>query len=182
MTWPYTERPSAPQGNQCLLTHFLATVCSLGTQEKTNGTSMLWSIDSYQDRVSAGRYHLQVGVTPSQGGNPRTYVGMAWYLSTLFVNFKPGIWDSRECSAATILQMYSMWSLIRASPQCPWSATFPKMIEYFVEKKNTLNNERYSDLLIRISFIWRSFGFLAVGFRLLLNFGFLRHRKLHGHV
>ena len=84
--------------------------CSLGTQEKTNGTSMLWSIDSYQNRVSAGRYHLQVGVTPSQGGNPRTYAGMAWCLSTLFVNFKPGIWDSRECSAATILQMYSPWS------------------------------------------------------------------------
>ena len=147
MTWPYTERPSTPQGNQCLLTHFLA---SLGTQEKTNGTLMLWSIDSYQNRVSAGRHHLQVGVTPSQGGNPRTYAGMARCLSTLFVNFKPGIWDSRECSAATILQMYNMWSLIRASPQCLWSATFPKMIGYFVEKKNTLNNERYSDLLIRI--------------------------------
>ena len=32
----------------------------------------------------------------------------------------------------------------------PWSATFPKMIKYFVEKKNTLNNERYHDLLICI--------------------------------
>ena len=45
---------------------------------------------------------------------------------------------------------YSMWSLVRASPRCPWSATFPKMIKYFVEKKNTLNNERYHDLLISI--------------------------------
>ena len=45
---------------------------------------------------------------------------------------------------------YSMWSLVRASPRCPWSATFPKMIKYFVEKKNTLNNERYRDLLISI--------------------------------
>ena len=32
----------------------------------------------------------------------------------------------------------------------PWSAPFPKMIKYFVEKKNTLNNERYRDLLISI--------------------------------
>ena len=36
---------------------------------------------------------------------------------------------------------YSMWSLVRASPRCPWSATSPKMIKYFVDKKNTLNNE-----------------------------------------
>ena len=43
-----------------------------------------------------------------------------------------------------------MWSLVRASPLCPWSATFPKIIKYFVEKKNTLNNERYRDLLISI--------------------------------
>ena len=42
-------------------------------------------------------------------------------------------------------QMYSMWSLVRASPRCPWSATFPKMIKYFVEKKNALNNKRYRD-------------------------------------
>ena len=32
----------------------------------------------------------------------------------------------------------------------PWSAPFPKMIKYFVEKKNTLNSERYRDLLISI--------------------------------
>ena len=37
-----------------------------------------------------------------------------------------------------------------ASPRCPWSASFPKMIKYFVKKKNTLNNERYRDLLISI--------------------------------
>ena len=30
---------------------------------------------------------------------------------------------------------YSMWSLVRASPRCPWSSPFPKMIKYFVEKK-----------------------------------------------
>ena len=41
-----------------------------------------------------------------------------------------------------------MWSLIRASPRCPWSASFPKMIKYFVKKKNTLNNERYRALSI----------------------------------
>ena len=32
----------------------------------------------------------------------------------------------------------------------PWSVTFPKMIKYFVQKRNTLNNERYRDLLINI--------------------------------
>ena len=47
-------------------------------------------------------------------------------------------------------KMYSMWSLVRGSPRCPWSASFPKMIKYFVKKKNTLNNERYRDLLISI--------------------------------
>ena len=49
--------PTAPQGNQCLLSHFLA---SLGAQEKTNCTSMLWSIDSCQNRISADQYHLTV--------------------------------------------------------------------------------------------------------------------------
>ena len=43
-----------------------------------------------------------------------------------------------------------MWSSVRASSRCPWSAPFPKMIKYFVKKKNTLNNERYRDLLISI--------------------------------
>ena len=51
------EPPSAPQGNRCLLSHFLA---SLGAQEKTNCTSMLWSIDSCQNRVSTDQYHLTV--------------------------------------------------------------------------------------------------------------------------
>ena len=52
-----SDRPPAPQGNQCLLSHFLA---SLGDQEETHCTSMLWSIDSCQNRVSADQYHLTV--------------------------------------------------------------------------------------------------------------------------
>ena len=59
--WPYTERasdrPSASQGNQYLLSHFVA---SWGAQEKTNCTSILWSIDSCQNRVSADEYRLTV--------------------------------------------------------------------------------------------------------------------------
>ena len=39
------------------LSHFLA---SLGAQEKTDCTSMLSSIDSCQNRVSADQYHLTV--------------------------------------------------------------------------------------------------------------------------
>ena len=49
--WPTdrpTDRPSAPQAYQCLLSHFLAT---LGAQEKADCTSMLSSIDSCQNRV-----------------------------------------------------------------------------------------------------------------------------------
>ena len=30
---------------------------------------------------------------------------------------------------------YEVLALVRASPRCPWSATFPKMMKYFVEKK-----------------------------------------------
>ena len=52
-----TDRPSAPQAYQCLLSHFLAT---LGAQEKADCTSMLSSIDSCQNRVSADQYHLAV--------------------------------------------------------------------------------------------------------------------------
>ena len=48
--WTYdrpTDRSSAPQAYQCLLSHFLA---GLVAQEKTNCTSMLWSIDICQNR------------------------------------------------------------------------------------------------------------------------------------
>ena len=62
------DRMPTPQQNQCLLTHFLTT---LGAQEKTDCSSMLWSImdfmdnihgsiDSCQNKVSADQYHLTV--------------------------------------------------------------------------------------------------------------------------
>ena len=54
---PPAARPSAPQAYQCLLSHFLAI---LGAQEKADCTSMLSSIDSCQNRVSADQYHLTV--------------------------------------------------------------------------------------------------------------------------
>ena len=38
----------------------LTLLASLGAQEKTNCTSMLWSIDSCQNRASADQYHLTV--------------------------------------------------------------------------------------------------------------------------
>ena len=63
-----TDRPSAPQAYQCLLSHFLAR---LGAQEKADYTSMLSSIDSCQNRVSADQYHLTVSraqVSTHQGG------------------------------------------------------------------------------------------------------------------
>ena len=54
---PPVDRPSAPKENQCFLSNFLTT---LGAQEETDGTSMLWSIDSCQNKVSADQYHLAV--------------------------------------------------------------------------------------------------------------------------
>ena len=54
---PPAARPSAPQAYQCLLSHFLAT---LRAQEKADCRSMLSSIDSCQNRVSADQYHLTV--------------------------------------------------------------------------------------------------------------------------
>ena len=45
--------PSPSQANQCLLSQFLA---SLGTREKPDCASMLWSFDSCQNRVSADQY------------------------------------------------------------------------------------------------------------------------------
>ena len=50
----------------------------------------------------------------------------------------------------TPVSIYSMWSLVRASPRCTWSETLPKMIKYFGREKNTFNNERQRDLLISI--------------------------------
>ena len=76
----------------------------------------------------------------------------------------------------------------------PWSATFPKMIKYLVEKKNTLNNERYRDLLISILshdkvsafLLWVKDAKLKFVDRYVnlsfLKFGVLRHRKLLCHV
>ena len=74
------DRPSAPQGNQCLLLHFLA---SLGVQEKTNCTSMLLSIDSCQNRVSADQYHLTV-----LGAQVSTHRGRVFFWSYPLTNYQ----------------------------------------------------------------------------------------------
>ena len=57
MTDRPSDLPSAPQPYQCLLSHFLAT---LGAHEEADCTSMLSSIDSCQNRVSADQYHRTV--------------------------------------------------------------------------------------------------------------------------
>ena len=64
ITWPYTDRSSERatvrphhRETNVLLSHFLA---SLGDREETNCTSMLWSTDSCQNRVSADQYHQTV--------------------------------------------------------------------------------------------------------------------------
>ena len=67
ITWPYTDRSSERatvrphhRETNVLLSHFLA---SLGDREETNCTSMLWSTDSCQNRVSADQYLLTVSRT-----------------------------------------------------------------------------------------------------------------------
>ena len=50
-----TVRPHHRKTN--VYSHFLA---SLGAQEKTDCTSMLWSIDSCQNRATADQYHLAI--------------------------------------------------------------------------------------------------------------------------
>ena len=54
ITWPYA-RPTVHTTGQPMFSHFLA---SLGAQGKTDCSSMLWSIDSCQNRVSADQYPL----------------------------------------------------------------------------------------------------------------------------
>ena len=55
---PTARRPSVRTTGKPMFT--LTLLASLGSQEKTNCTSMLWSIDSYQNRASADQYHLTV--------------------------------------------------------------------------------------------------------------------------
>ena len=74
------DRPYAPQGNQCLLSHFLA---SLGAQEKTNCTSMLRSIDSCENRVSADQYHLTVPRAQVQ-----THRGRAQFMRQVYARLQ----------------------------------------------------------------------------------------------
>ena len=73
------ERPSEPQENQCVLSHFSA---SSGAQEKTNCTSMLWSIDSYQIRVSADKYHLTVPLAQVSTHQSRAFFEVIWQITS----------------------------------------------------------------------------------------------------
>ena len=60
ITWPYTDRPPTVRPHHKKTNVYCHILASLGAQEKTNCTSMLWSIDSCQNRVSADQYHLTV--------------------------------------------------------------------------------------------------------------------------
>ena len=82
-----TERasdcPSAPQAYQCLLSHFPAT---LGAQEKADCTSMLSSIDSCQNRVSADQYHLTVSLAQVSIHQSRVFVEVIrWQFSRFLI-------------------------------------------------------------------------------------------------
>ena len=55
---PTARRPSVHTTGKPMFT--LTLLASLGAQEKTNWTSMLRSIDTYQNRAPADQYHLTV--------------------------------------------------------------------------------------------------------------------------
>ena len=57
---------------------------SLGAQEKTNCTSMLWSIDSYQNRASADQYHLTVSRAQVSTHRGRVFVEVTRWQITSF--------------------------------------------------------------------------------------------------
>ena len=63
---PLGDRPSAPQQNRCLLSHFLTT---LKAQKKTDCTSMLWSsiMDNIQLTAVKTRYPLTTITLPYRG-------------------------------------------------------------------------------------------------------------------
>ena len=97
--------PSAPQGNECLITHFIA---SLGAQKQTDiayCTSMLWSIDSCQNRISTDQYHLtilQAQVSTHQG---RVFFYQFLKDRRLKFNFLKFIWNML-CLCAVLLKFW----------------------------------------------------------------------------
>ena len=58
MTVRPSDHPSAPQGNQCELSHYLASMETL--QPDIAHPGPLWSIDSCQNRVSPDQYHMTI--------------------------------------------------------------------------------------------------------------------------
>ena len=76
-----SDRPLAPGGNQCLLSHFVA---SLGDREETNCTSMLWSTDTCQNRVSADQYHLTVPLAQVSTHRSRVFFEVIRWQITSF--------------------------------------------------------------------------------------------------
>ena len=99
ITWP-TDCPSAPQVYQCLLSHFLAT---LGDQEEADCTSMLSSIDSCQNRVSADEYHLTVSRAQLSSHQGRVF---CWsYPPTIY-------WFSNGCRLTLYFFLKFIWNML----------------------------------------------------------------------
>ena len=95
-----SDRPPAQQGNQCLLSHFLA---SLGHQEETNCTSMLWSIDSCQNRVSVDQYHLTVARAQVSPHRSRVFFEVIRWQITSFK------WSQAPMIHTTYVVFISLW-------------------------------------------------------------------------
>ena len=83
ITWPYTERTTVRPHHRHtnVYSHFLA---SLGAQEKTDCTSMQWSTDSCQHRVSADQYHLTVSRAQVSTHRGRVFLGVIRWQVTSF--------------------------------------------------------------------------------------------------
>ena len=111
-----TDRPSAPQAYQCLLSHFLAT---LGAQEKADCTSMLSSIDSCQNRVSADQYHLTVSRAQVSTHQGRVFF---WSYPQVYLYFFLKFMSNMSCLCQYRPALLRFW--FQTDRRCKNSASF----------------------------------------------------------
>ena len=130
---PTADSPSAPQENQCLPSHFLA---SLRAQEKINCTSMLWSIDSCQNRASADQRHLTV---------PRAQVSTLRgrvFFEVILIFYPPINTDKPKFLAFLVFCLYDCF-IYRSK------VVFQKCLEtrrHLASGRETVNSQGYSEL------------------------------------
>ena len=122
------DRPSAPQAYQCLLSHFLA---SFGAQEKTDCTSMQWSIDSCQNRVSADQYHLTVSRAQVSTHRGRVFLELSADKLLLFK------WSQAQVCVLKIYMKYVVFMSLWRSTIKMLTSNLPRTRKFSQLFKNT---------------------------------------------